>query len=126
MSSIFSADTSTQGSGGLPTFTRTYSTKDYPITQMYSKSGIYNPSDNVIKIFTNNVDALTIDANQKVICNGSLIPNLDYNNITANKPSLATVATSGSYSDLSGTPNLSVYLTSATASSTYLTSANAS
>jgi len=85
MNSIFNADTSTQGTGGLPTYSRTYSTIDYPITKMYSKSGIYNPSDNVIKFYTNNTDALTIDANQKVICNGSLITNLDYNNISTDK-----------------------------------------
>lgn len=36
-------------------------------------------------------------------------------------PSLATVATSGLYSDLTGTPDLSGYLTSSTAASTYLT-----
>ena len=88
MNSIFNADLSTQGIGGLPIYTRTYPTKDYPITKMYSKSGIYNPSDNVIKFYTNDLDALTIDANQKVICNGSLIANLDYNNISTNKPTL--------------------------------------
>jgi len=100
--SIFNADVSTQGSGGLPTYTRTYSTQDYPITRMYSKSGIYNPSDNVIKFYTNNLDALTIDANQKVICNGSLITNLDYNNISTNKPTLFD----GTWGSLSGKPSL--------------------
>ena len=29
----------------------------------------------------NSTDAFTIDANQKVICNGSLITNINYNNI---------------------------------------------
>ena len=125
MTSIFTADSSTQGTGGF-TNTKAFNTKDNANIKFFSKSGIYNSGDNTIKIFTNNVDALTIDANQKVICNGSLITNLDWNNISLNKPSFATVATSGSYYDLSGTPNLSVYLTSATASSTYLTSANAS
>ena len=125
MTSIFTADSSTQGTGGF-TNTKAFNTKDDANIKFFSKSGIYNSSDNTIKIFTNNIDALTIDANQKVICNGSLITNLDYNNISLNKPTLATVATSGSYNDLSGTPNLSIYLTSATASSTYLTIANAS
>lgn len=49
------------------------------------------------------------------------------NNTWANltgKPTFATVATSGSYTDLANTPNLSLYLTTANASSTYLPSAN--
>ena len=127
MNGYFVADTFSQaGAGGLTALSAKYSTLSLPSMKFSTKSGIYNSADNVIKIFTNNVDALTIDANQKVICNGSLITNLDWNNITLNKPSFASVATSGSYYDLSGTPNLSVYLTSATASSTYLTSADAS
>ena len=44
--------------------------------------------------------------------------NFTYANITG-KPTLANVATSGSYTDLTGTPNLTVYLTTANASSTY-------
>lgn len=40
-------------------------------------------------------------------------------------PSLATVATSGLYSDLTGTPDLTGYLTTASASSTYLSIAAA-
>ena len=43
-----------------------------------------------------------------------------YANITG-KPTLATVATSGSYNDLSSTPNLTLYLTTSNASSTYAT-----
>jgi len=49
------------------------------------------------------------------------------NNTWANltgKPTFAAVATSGLYSDLSGTPNLSLYLTTANAATTYLPSAN--
>lgn len=42
------------------------------------------------------------------IGNYALSTNLTWSNIT-NKPTFATVATSGLYSDLSGTPNLSVY-----------------
>lgn len=49
--------------------------------------------------------------------------NFTYANLTG-KPAFATVATSGSYSDLSGTPNLSLYLTTANAAATYLPSAN--
>ena len=44
--------------------------------------------------------------------------NFTYANITG-KPTLATVATSGSYNDLSSTPNLTLYLTTSNASSTY-------
>jgi hypothetical protein len=44
--------------------------------------------------------------------------NFTYANITG-KPTLATVATSGNYTDLTGTPNLTLYLTTANASSTY-------
>lgn len=49
------------------------------------------------------------------------------NNTWANltgKPTFATVATSGSYTDLANTPNLSLYLTTANAANTYLPSAN--
>lgn len=49
--------------------------------------------------------------------------NFTYANITG-KPTLANVATSGSYADLSNTPNLTLYLTTANAASSYLPSAN--
>lgn len=49
--------------------------------------------------------------------------NLTWSNITG-KPTFATVATSGSYTDLANTPNLSLYLTTANAATTYLPSAN--
>jgi hypothetical protein len=44
--------------------------------------------------------------------------NFTYVNLTG-KPTLATVATSGSYNDLTSTPNLTLYLTTSNASSTY-------
>jgi hypothetical protein len=44
--------------------------------------------------------------------------NFTYANITG-KPTLANVATSGSYADLTGAPNLTVYLTTANATATY-------
>lgn len=65
---------------------------------------------------------------------GSVTTNLPWANITG-KPTFANVATSGLYTDLTGTPNLSVYLTTTAASATYalisslasyLTTANAS
>lgn len=46
--------------------------------------------------------------------------NFTYANITG-KPTLANVATSGSYNDLTSTPNLTLYLTTSNASSTYAT-----
>ena len=49
--------------------------------------------------------------------------NNTWSNLTG-KPTFATVATSGSYTDLANTPNLSLYLTTANAASTYLPSAN--
>lgn len=49
-----------------------------------------------------------------------LTANFTYANITG-KPTLATVATSGLYSDLSGTPDLTGYLTISSAASTYQT-----
>jgi len=102
MTSIFTADSSTQGTGGF-TNTKTFNTKDNANIKFFSKSGIYNSGDNTIKIFTNYIDALTIDANQKVTCDGSLITNITYSNITG-RPLLATVATSGLYTDLLSKP----------------------
>jgi len=78
--SIFTPDTSIQLTGNA-TNAITYNTKDNPNIAFHSFAGIYNSGNNVIKIFTNNIDALTIDNNQKVICNGSLITNLDWNKI---------------------------------------------
>lgn len=143
--SIFIADTSTQGTGGLTSATFTYPTKTYPNLKMNTNCGIYNSGDNTIKIFTNGIDALTIDASQKVSCDGSLITNVNYNNLT-NKPDFSiyltsanassTYATISSLSSYLTTANasttyatitsLSSYLTTANASSTYLTIANAS
>ena len=100
MSSIFTQDTSAQDSGGL-TFIKNYYTKDYPNISFYSKAGIYNSADNIIKIFTNNIDALTIDANQKVICNGSLITNLDWNKIDGKPTNFPT-----SWDNVSGKPSI--------------------
>ena len=48
-------------------------------------SGLYNPSNNVIKMFTNNIDALTIDSNQCFYGNGTGLTNIGYNNVI-NKP----------------------------------------
>lgn len=52
------------------------------------------------------------------ITDGLPSANFTYGNITG-KPTLANVATSGSYNDLTSTPNLTLYLTTSNASSTY-------
>jgi hypothetical protein len=49
------------------------------------KSGIYNPSQNTIKLFTNNTDAFTIDSNQCLYGNATGLTNLGYVNLI-NKP----------------------------------------
>jgi hypothetical protein len=64
---------------------------------------------------------LSVTGNGVLSANGTA--NLPWANITS-KPTFATVATSGLYSDLTGTPNLGVYLTTANAATTYLPSAN--
>jgi hypothetical protein len=57
------------------------------------------------------------------IGNYATVSCLTWSNITG-KPTFATVATSGAYSDLAGTPNLGVYLLSTTAASTYYLQTN--
>ena len=47
-----------------PSISFSYNTISTPEVNFNGTSGIYNPSNNVIKMFTNNVDALTIDSNQ--------------------------------------------------------------
>jgi hypothetical protein len=49
------------------------------------KSGIYNPSQNTIRLFTNNTDALTIDSNQCLYGNGTGLTNIGYSNVI-NRP----------------------------------------
>ena len=82
--SIFTPDTSIQLTGNS-TNAITYNTKDNPNLAFHSRAGIYNSADNVIKIFTNNADALTINSSGQVICNGSLITDISWTNI-AGKP----------------------------------------
>lgn len=59
------------------------------------------------------------------IGNYATVSCLTWSNITG-KPTFATVATTGAYSDLTGTPNLGVYLLSTTAASTYYLQTNPS
>ena len=88
----FISDNSIQD-GSLLSYGLSYSTKEKPTLKLNSNSGIYNPSDNVFKIFTNNIDALTIDANQILTGNGSGLTNVNYDAIT-NKPDLSTTYSS--------------------------------
>jgi len=81
----FINDASAQTGGSLLLFNTFYSTKAKPSIKLNSNSGIYNPSDNVVKIFTNNIDALTIDASQYLTGNGTGLTNLNYGAIS-NKP----------------------------------------
>ena len=81
----FISDASAQTGGSLLSYNKFYTSKTNPSIKLNSKSGIYNDSDNVIKIFTNDIDALTIDASQNITGNGSGLTNVNYNNLT-NKP----------------------------------------
>ena len=84
---IFNNDNSTQLNIGSATFTPSYTTKTAPNLLLNdSSSGIYNPSLNTMKFFTNNIDAFTIDENQCLYGNATGLTNLGYSNII-NKPS---------------------------------------
>ena len=96
----FIQDTSTQINNSL-TPSDIFTSSTTPNISVGFTSGIYNPSANLIKIFTNNIDALTIDGNQYLYGNATGLTNLNYNAIS-NKPSLF----SGVYSDLTGKPSL--------------------
>ena len=66
-------------------------------------------------IVGNNLNVL---ANGLLSANAAVTSNLPWANITG-KPTFANIATSGLYTDLTGTPNLSLYLTTANAATTY-------
>ena len=61
---------------------------------------------------------LTVLANGLLSANAATVSNLPWANITG-KPTFANIATSGLYTDLTGAPNLSLYLTTANAATTY-------
>ena len=81
---VFIQDTSTQTTSVI-TANQRYTTKAIPNISFNGTSGIYNPAADNIKIFTNNVDALTIDSNQGLYGNGTGLTNIGYSNII-NKP----------------------------------------
>ena len=83
---IFIQDTSTQTTSGISSSVAYFSTQALPKINFNGTGGIYNPSQDNIRIFTNNTDALTIDSNQCLYGNGIGLTHLQYNNID-NKPS---------------------------------------
>jgi hypothetical protein len=81
---------------------------------------------------TTTIGGVIVGANLTILANGllsatggggSVTTNLPWANITG-KPAFSSVATSGLYTDLTGVPNLSLYLTTANAATTYLPAAN--
>ena len=103
---VFIQDTSTQTTSGISS-NQNYSTQTIPKINFNGTGGIYNPSIDNIRIFTNNTDALIIDNNQCLYGNGTGLTHLQYNNID-NKPSYFP---SDYNSTIINTPNLSVYAT---------------
>lgn len=91
-------------------------------TGFYAESGTANYS------WANNTFLTQGRADSRYVTPANLtVYQLTATNTWANltgKPTFATVATSGAYADLSGTPNLSLYLTTANAATTYLPQAN--
>ena len=77
----FPSDTSTQLNNAL-SISDNYTSATTPNINFNATSGIYNPSANVIKIYTNNIDALTINASQQLSGNGTGLTNLNYSAIT--------------------------------------------
>jgi hypothetical protein len=82
--SNFTNDNSTQLSY-TPAISFLYNTISTPEVSFNGTNGIYNPSNNVIIMFTNNIDALTIDSNQWLYGNCTGLTNIGYNNVI-NKP----------------------------------------
>jgi hypothetical protein len=109
----------------LPTANFTYANlTGKPIFATVATSGLYSdlsglPNLNVYLLSS------TAASTYQPIGNYATVSCLTWSNITG-KPTFATVATSGAYSDLTGTPNLGVYLLSTTAASTYYLQTNPS
>ncbi len=78
----YPTDTSVQLNYTTVTILPTFSSVTTPLILFNDgTSGLYNPSNNVIKMFTNNIDALTIDSNQCLYGNGTGLTNIGYNNV---------------------------------------------
>ena len=97
------------------------------------KSGIYNPSLNTIRLFTNNTDALTIDSNQCLYGNGTGLTNIGYSNVIdrptnfqsdwnstiINRPDLTVYATTLNLNSLSTNSTLSINNLNATSTTIF-------
>ena len=92
-----------------------------PTFATVATSGSYNDLSNLPALFDGSYTSLTnVPATFAPSAHNHTISQI------TDFPSLATVATSGLYSDLTGTPDLTGYLTTASASSTYATIASLS
>ena len=119
----YPTDTSVQLNYTTVTILPTFSSVTTPsILFNDGTSGLYNPSNNVIKMFTNNIDALTIDSNQCLYGNGTGLTNIGYNNVinkptnfqtdwlttVSNRPDLTVYATNTNLNSLSTNSTLSI------------------
>ena len=82
---VFITDTSTQQTNSITTSSG-FTTKSKPNITFSPTTGIYYPSADNFRIYTNNTDALTIDNSGILYGNGTGITNVSYTNLT-NKPS---------------------------------------
>jgi len=103
---IFIQDLSTQTTSGISS-NQNYSSQTIPYVNFNGTGGIYNPSQDNIRIFTNNIDALTIDSNQCLYGNGTGLTHLQYNNIDG-KPDLTVYGTNTNLNNLSSNSTLSI------------------
>ena len=103
---IFIQDTSTQTTATIASNQR-YTTQAVPNINFNGSSGIYNPTADNVRIFTNNLDGLTIDNNQCLYGNATGLTHLQYNNIDG-KPDLSVYATTSNLNSLSSGSTLSI------------------
>ena len=129
---IFIQDTSTQTTSGIASNAR-YTTQTVPNISFNGTSGIYNPTADNVRIFTNNIDALTIDNNQCLYGNATGLTHLQYNNIDGkptnfqsdynstviNKPDLTGYATTTNLNNLSTNSTLSINNLNATSTTIF-------
>jgi len=68
----FTLDSTLQTLTTVSTFSSIYRTFDRPNIKFFDNSGIYNPSNNNINIFTNDKDAILVNENQSITFTNSL------------------------------------------------------
>ena len=112
---VFIQDISTQTTSGISTNSR-FTSQSIPNISFNVSSGIYNPTTDNIRIFTNNTDALTIDSNQCLYGNATGLTHLQYSNIDG-KPDLTEYATNTNLKNLSSNSTLSINNLNATSTS---------